>query len=700
MHGAQGRTARTVIAVLDAHGAVDQAMFHVEVSRASESFRLLTDDREALVEMLEARPDREDGALEALGLDPAEPPVVEPELFEALAADWRTLQRRGEETGTPPFLLPGADDIVARAAALSAVEELPADMRALVEGMLAEHERHAAHEREVRGLADRLRAHWRRWPELGWIASARGCARQDLPQHAAWRTEGAALLDEAYDMDAVPGLAGGLEGEIAALERMRLCDDAERFRRDRLAFSVEAVRAGVPELHLEDCTELAGLAGRLSEAEGLDPADRRLVDEWLVMHDRQTALAGAIRSLPDRVEAWRTRREADLPLDEHGGADPADAACRAWSEEGNALRDDADGMLEAESPHAPHMNAMPGARDAVAAAVAEIDDAVFEDRFKRFGWLTRHVAEKVIETGTAPWHAPRFDELVAHARSLSGEEGLDEDRSRVVGEWLRYDEQGARLCGEIRDWPARADALAADRTGLGKTLGPMLRWLDRAEPLLDEGRAMLAEGSPHAPHLAAMPEECGKLVEAAGRLETALAEIGTAQADYLQELVGQPAESAGATASDAAELADPGERARLARDRARVGAFLDLARKRLNDRDRMDSLPPEFRAPMGLPLTPEAWKQDADAALAEADALRRDIPEGELKAHLDAADARPDAIDEYAAKIAERLREDEEARAAERQRLADEQALAEAERLRLEEERKQERSEGGGMSMS
>ena len=70
VHGAQGRTARGVIAVLDAHGAADQALFHVEVSRAAESFLLLTDDREALVEMLEARPGREEGALEALGLDP------------------------------------------------------------------------------------------------------------------------------------------------------------------------------------------------------------------------------------------------------------------------------------------------------------------------------------------------------------------------------------------------------------------------------------------------------------------------------------------------------------------------------------------------------------------------------------------------------------------------------------------------------
>ena len=98
--------------------------------------------------------------------------------------------------------------------------------------------------------------------------------------------------------------------------------------------------------------------------------------------------------------------------------------------------------------------------------------------------------------------------------------------------------------------------------------------------------------------------------------------------------------------------------------------------------------------------TPEAWKQDADAALAEADALGRAIPEEELRAHLAAAGAGPDAIGEYAAEIAKRLREDEEARAAERQRLVEERALAEAERLRLEEEREQEQSEGGGISMS
>ncbi len=77
VHSAQGRTARAAIAVLDAGGAADRALFHVELSRVTDEFLLLTDDREALVETLEAREGTEDGALEALGVDPAAIPAVD-----------------------------------------------------------------------------------------------------------------------------------------------------------------------------------------------------------------------------------------------------------------------------------------------------------------------------------------------------------------------------------------------------------------------------------------------------------------------------------------------------------------------------------------------------------------------------------------------------------------------------------------------
>ena len=45
----------------------------------SEAFLLLTDDRDALIECLEAQDWIEDGALEALGIDLSEPPRWTPE---------------------------------------------------------------------------------------------------------------------------------------------------------------------------------------------------------------------------------------------------------------------------------------------------------------------------------------------------------------------------------------------------------------------------------------------------------------------------------------------------------------------------------------------------------------------------------------------------------------------------------------------
>ena len=239
VHAAQGRTARAAIAVLEAGGAADRELFHVELSRVSDAFLLLTDDREALVELLEAREGIEDGALEALGVDPAEIPAVDPEVFADLAHDWRALRQRADETDTLPFFLPGYRETMARAAALSEIEDLPADMRPFIDTMLVEHEAHLARDREIGNLSERIRQNWRRWPELGWAARARGCAVEELPRYAVWRGEGAALLEaaretlggdetEARHLHAMPGGRDGLGKAVETLERTRAMDDARR----------------------------------------------------------------------------------------------------------------------------------------------------------------------------------------------------------------------------------------------------------------------------------------------------------------------------------------------------------------------------------------------------------------------------------------------------------------------------------------
>ena len=532
VHSAQGRTARGAIAVLDAGGWVDPELFHVELSRVSEAFLLLTDDREALIERLEAQDWSEEGALEALGIDLSEPPVVDPEEFAALAADWRALLREGEETNTLPFFLPGYRDVMARAAALAQIEDLPEDMRRLTGTMLAEHEGHLGRDREVRGLVERVRDHWRRWPELGWAASAQGLPIEELPEHNTWREEGAALLEAgrtrlaadgeaARHLQVMPGARAGLEEAVEMLERTRLLDDAERFERAWHALREGASEIGVPELHAPGHRLVAEAGERLEAAEGIDAGARRAAAEWRKIEAAQTALAEEVRTLPGRIAAWRERR-ADLPQDEPGGLDPKHPARRAWREEGAKLQAEAEDMLRPKSVHAPHLDAVEGQRAGIRQAEEEVREALQDDRYRAFGWLTDEVNRQAAETRTGAFHVPRYDEMVAEAQALSGQAALPAHTQKLAASWLDYHARCEPICRQIRELPARADALTADCPERPATLDALRDWRKRAEPLLAEARAMPEKDGPHAPHLAAMPDERGALVEATSSLESAL----------------------------------------------------------------------------------------------------------------------------------------------------------------------------------
>ena len=543
VHSAQGRTARGAIAVLDAGGWVDPELFHVELSRVSEAFLLLTDDREALIERLEAQDWSEDGALEALGIDLSEPPVVDPEEFAALAADWRAILREGEERNTLPFFLTGYRDVMARAAALAQIEDLPEDMRRFIDTMLAEHEGHLARDREVRGLVERVRDHWRRWPELGWAAQARECAVEELPEHDTWREEGVALLEAGrslvvaegeaarrvvvHHLHAMPGVRAGLEEAVQMLERTRLLDDAERFERAWHALREGAAEIGVPELHAPGHRPVAELGERLEAAEGIDAQVRLAVAEWRKIEAAQAALAEEVRTLPGRIAAWRERR-ADLPQDEPGGLDPKHPARRAWREEGAKLQAVARDMLRPEDVHAPYLDAVPGQRAGIRQAAEEVRDALRDDRYRAFGWLTKEVnrqARQARESPTEAFHVPRYGEMVAEAQALSGQKALTARMQEVVASWLKYHARCEPICRQIRELPARADALTADCPERPATLDALRDWRKRAESMIAEASAMLAKKGPHAPHLAAMPGERGELVTAKSSLESALVAV-------------------------------------------------------------------------------------------------------------------------------------------------------------------------------
>ena len=552
VHSAQGRTARGAIAVLDAGGWVDPELFHVELSRVSEAFLLLTDDREALIERLEAQDWSEDGALEALGIDLSEPPVVDPEVFAALAADWRALLQEGEETNTVPFFLPGYRDVMARAAALAQIEDLAEDMRRFTGTMLSDHEVHLARDREVRGLVERVRDHWRRWPELGWAASAQGLPIEELAEHDAWREEGVALREAgrarlgaegeaARHLHAMQGARAGLEEAVEMLERTRLLDDAERFERAWHALRERAAEIGVPELHAPGHSLVAELGERLEAAEGLDAHVRRAATEWRELQAAQTALAEEVRTLPGRIAVWR-ERQADLPQDEPGGLDPDRPARRAWREEGGTLEAVAEDMLRPKNVHAPYLDAVAGAREGIRQAAQEARDALLHDHYRAFGWLTKEVVRQARETRTEAFHVPRYGEMIAQAKALSGQAELPARTQEVVASWLDYHARCEPICRQIRELPARADALTADCLERPATLDALRGWRQRAESMIAEARAMPEKDGPHAPHLAAMPGERKALVKATSSLESALLAVKAREKNVLSAVVQRSAD--------------------------------------------------------------------------------------------------------------------------------------------------------------
>ena len=145
VHGAQGSTADGVIAVLDSgHGALaDQSTFYVEISRARDRVAVLTDNREQLVEVLEANTGERATALEAVG------ERIGPDVEElarrltrkapvwTLRAQWSALEARARREGTVLFRVEGYETLVERARALTLLPDAPAANREVAQGLLA-----------------------------------------------------------------------------------------------------------------------------------------------------------------------------------------------------------------------------------------------------------------------------------------------------------------------------------------------------------------------------------------------------------------------------------------------------------------------------------------------------------------------------------------------------------------------------------
>ena len=606
----------------------------------------------------------------------------------------------------------GVLEAAARAVGLAAVGGLPRQLQRLVERMLAEHRRHLAHDREVRDLVARIQAHWRRWPELGWAAEAQGL--DELPEHADWRTDGAALAEAGRlrlaaqgeagrhleAMQGVPGSgAGGLAGALAELERIRLLDDAGRFERLWRHHRGRAAGDGVPELLGQGYAEVAALGERLAAADGLDARALNAVAEWRDVHAEQTALAEAVRTLPARAAAWEDRRAE------------AGAARDAWRRDGRELAALASGMLRAEDPHARWLDAQPGSREGIERAAEAVRETLRDDAWDRFASAAETIDRQWEETGIEPLYLARYPEMIAEARTLDGHVDLSEDRREAVDRRLRYDAGAARLCEEIRDWRGRAEGLLGEMPPPDAELDTLTGWRERAEPLRDEARTMRAPGGAHAQHLDRMPREARALDGAAGRLDAAIADVACAEMGRLMKTARVFAERTGGIRYDApvhgalmerahALDAEPGLSGevrdtvntllrydeRVGRDRQRVGAFLAEAAGAADARYELDAQAAMRSMPAEQVPGWDGWREKAAGTAREAKELMDTIPQAELAAHLAVFGAGPDDIGEKEREVRERIARDEQARAAaEAERRAGERRRA-AERAGVTEE--------------
>ena len=520
VHAAQGRTLRSVIAALPSAGLTDQTLLYVEMSRASEDFVLLTDDREALAEVLVHRPGLEEGALEAIGEALTAPPAVEPEVFERLRADWSAVRKRAAEAGGLAYFAEGYADVMARAAALSAIEDLPADMRRFAATLLGEHTGHRRRDRSIEEHIARLQAHARRGVELRWASGHSGV--EETPAERRWRARAAGMRETACSwlaggsatarhLDAKPGARAGLAAAVRAVERVLVQDDARRFERRWREAQALAARDGVAILDVEGYEAVAALGESLVNAEALEPAPRRALAAWRREHDRATARHAHIERYPQEAAACiEARYTLGLPDDAEGGLDSEHPGYRRWREQATGLLERGRALLETPRPEAPEHRAE------VERAAAALEDGLHGDDCRALVGRYRGLIARAESAGALAFHTPGYDALLARARELeAGPRPLPPATQAVVETLREHDETCRRRREEIAGFPEAVRACIAARTAAGHL--PM-----DAEMLLHDGAAMLAHPREHGPHLDALPGSRGRIAAALGALHRAL----------------------------------------------------------------------------------------------------------------------------------------------------------------------------------
>ena len=710
VHGAQGSTADGVIAVLDSgHGSLtDQSTFYVEISRARDSAVVLTDNREQLVEVLEAHTGERATALEAVGeeigpealrrLLPEKGPVWTPR------EEWTRLEAKAREQGTVPFLAEGYGALVERTEKLANWPNLPAAVREVVDGILA-YDRACregdAAAREFLGLLD---AHEERRRALEDRAAAEGAAIAALEDWAGWRAmterlvaNGRLLLEE---LGARAGEAGArIAGYLDRFDALLLLDDTvplfEALHREVLE---RAASAGTIPFYAEGHDQLLELARALARQEVVPPPVMAAAELVIAEAEACEARRAEVAALVD--EAGRLSAERAVLEDRAAGEPPPlldeyTAWLGAWQAaagRGRVMADDPDAWR-------PHLDR--GGDDAAAlpASLDKLAELAGHDAV----WTRLHATRRTLRERARSGHAlpaGEWEAFIAGVQAFAERPGLPEAAAAFAADVLDEDRrrraavegffEGAR--GHERDWRA----LVEERRRLGRPgrdmplsdLPGYAGLSERAGILRRTGNAIAEDEAAYGPWLDEVRDGRKRLASELERLKKHVPLDRFVEVMKQLDRTRSDAEARGllpfhddahcAAVADAGELEKDRELEEAARRRLR--AELDEHAARSAEWARIEALDREMR-----------WLADQDERLAEragrqrlpetllarwparlerserfAEAARSALDDGSLKGHWNSRPEAHDAIDGgfRAAERRHRLPETEEGQVA------------------------------------
>ena len=439
VHGAQGQTHERVIAVLDSgFGPLsNQQTFYVQLSRARENAVVLTDNREQLIETLEANTGERITALDAIG--------------EAAVRE-----------------VPAKAEVVADEAA------------AFVERLRTEREREATAE-ATRETAHRVDA-WLDDAER--ILAPRPAAEAVRPdattprfadgyEHEEWRielealvTEGRTAVREAAESEAVNAHAAArVRDTMARLERVLTNEQAHGAERLAVTLAQEWLADWRNAADPEDPFRSRSPTATVEEGRRI-AADPALTDDWrravIEVVDGHDARNKAVNAAEPWLRAWE-RFERGFP-DRAAAFDAPEAPVR--TARGSALR---------YSPNLP---------TPLKRSIAAIVDAYGAHRSERAGEESRRDIEAAFDQFEAEdRRAAMLEAARTRARHSAAEALRESDATRRALDRDSSDGSG------LQESVERCHALAADARGLAPNL-PRTEASNLAEAVREAGRRL------------------------------------------------------------------------------------------------------------------------------------------------------------------------------------------------------------------